>query len=243
MCIHKPSRTRDWRRVMAALFRVIAGLQIVGICGAAAAFQLNSSAPRPGLKKIKHIVFIVKENRVTARGSAGGYGGIGTRAAGIQFALQTLKVGADFGGDLVAQVLLLFQQLIEDAFELSGHVAVELYGRDRARYEGCCRRSRRWWNRGMELARRLPPDRGPSPGRRDRCGSRVSRLGPALGTCTRSCLRWCRGRGGEGRASCEGAMVSPSREPSGSRSFAKPKSRILAVPRSVMNRFAGLMSR
>ena len=63
MCIHKPSRTRDWRRVMAALFRVIAGLQIVGICGAAAAFQLNSSVPRPGLKKIKHIVFIVKENR------------------------------------------------------------------------------------------------------------------------------------------------------------------------------------
>lgn len=67
----------------------------------------------------------------SAGSRSGGYGGIGTHAAGIQFALQALKVGANLGGHLVAQIFIFLEQLIKDAFEFGRHVAVELHGRNR----------------------------------------------------------------------------------------------------------------
>src|SRR5260370_39155406 len=45
--------------------------------------------------------------------------------AGIDLTLQAFEVGAEFRGDLVADVAIFFESLVEDALELGGGVGVQ----------------------------------------------------------------------------------------------------------------------
>ena len=54
-----------------------------------------------------------------------GYGCYGCRSTGICFALQTLEIGTNFGGALIAEFKVLFQRLVDDALQFRGQVGID----------------------------------------------------------------------------------------------------------------------
>ena len=94
------------------------------------------------------------------------------------------------------------------------------------------------------LAAPSPSRRAPRRTRTGRCARRAPRRAPARATCRPPCRAPCPGWSGarsadDRRSACDTLGRARASAPS----LARPKSRILACPRSVTKMFAGLMSR